>query len=76
MCYIYDTNGIIVRTMKNRSVAEHIRVYQEIFGYLEKRGLRTVIHKMDNECTQELKNMIIGWHKFQFVLVLINDNVL
>ena len=35
LCYIYDTNGIIVRPMKNRSVAEHIRVYQDIFGYLE-----------------------------------------
>ena len=28
VCYIYDTDGIIVRPMKNRSVAEHIRVYQ------------------------------------------------
>ena len=26
VCYIYDTNEIIVRPMKNRSVAEHIRV--------------------------------------------------
>ena len=31
VCYIYDTNGIIVRPMKNRSVAAHIRVYQDIF---------------------------------------------
>ena len=34
VCYIYDKNGIIVRPMKNRSVVEHIRVYNEIFGYL------------------------------------------
>ena len=34
VCYIYYTNGIIVRPMKNNYVAEHIRVYQEIFGYL------------------------------------------
>ena len=34
VCYIYDTNEIIVRPMKNRSVVEYIRVYQEIFGYL------------------------------------------
>ena len=34
VCYIYDTNVIIVRPMKNRSVDEHIWVYQEIFGYL------------------------------------------
>ena len=47
VCYIYDTNGIIVRPMKNRSVAEHIRVYNEIFGYLEKRLLSTAVHKID-----------------------------
>ena len=35
-CYIFYSNGIIVRPMKNRSVVEHIRVYNEIFGYLEK----------------------------------------
>ena len=52
VCYIFDTNGIIVRPMKNRSVAEHIRVYNEIFGYLEKWGLRPAVHKMDNECPQ------------------------
>ena len=52
VCYIFDTNGIVVRPMKNRSVAEHIRVYNEIFGYLEKLGLRPAVHKMDNECPQ------------------------
>ena len=49
--------------MKNRSVAEHIRVYNEIFGYLEKRGLRPAVHKMDNECPQELKDIIVHQHK-------------
>ena len=42
-CYIYYTNVIIVLPMKNRSVAEHIRVYNEIFGYLKKRGLRPAV---------------------------------
>ena len=65
VCYIYDTNGIIVRPMKNRSVAEHIRVYQDIFGYLEKWGLRPVVHKMDNECPQELKDIIVDQQKKQ-----------
>ena len=32
VCYIYDTNGIILRPMKYRSVAEHIRVYQDILA--------------------------------------------
>ena len=52
VCYIYDTNGIIVRPIKNLSVTEHIRVYKEIFGYLEKQGLRPAVHNMDNECPQ------------------------
>ena len=56
VCYTYDTNVIILRPMKNHSVTEHIRVYKEIFGYLEKRGLRPAVHKMDNECTQELND--------------------
>ena len=45
VCYIYDTNGIIVCSMKNRSVSEHIRVYQDIFSYLEKCGLRQAVRK-------------------------------
>ena len=45
VCYIYDTNGIIVCPMKNRSVAEHIPVYKEIFSYLEKRGLHPAVQK-------------------------------
>ena len=49
VCYIYDKNGIIARPMKNLSVTENIRVYQEIFGYLEKRGLCPAVHKMDNK---------------------------
>ena len=65
VCYIYDTNGIILLPMKNRSVAEHIRVYNEIFGYLEKRGLRPAVHKMDNECPQELKDIIVHQIKKQ-----------
>ena len=59
VCYIYDTNRIIVRPMKNRSVSEHIRVYQDIFSYLEKRGLCPAVHKMDNECPQALKDIIV-----------------
>ena len=49
--------------MKNRYVAEHIRVYNEIFDYLEKWGLRPAVHKMDNECPQELKDIIVHLKK-------------
>ena len=74
VCYIYDTNGIIVRPMKNRSVAEHIRVYQEIFSYSEKCELRPAVHKMDNECTQELKGIIVDEQKNKLELVPHHDH--
>ena len=59
--------------MKNRSVAEYIRVYQEIFGYLEKRGLRPAVNKMDNECTQALKEIIVDKQKNKLELVPPHD---
>ena len=69
VCYIYDTNGIIVRPMKNRSIAEHIRVYNDIFGYLEKRGLRPDVHNMENEGQQELKEIIVHQNKNKLELL-------
>ena len=60
--------------MKNRSVAEHIRVYQEIFGYLEKQGLRPAVHKMDNEYPQELKDIIVDQNKNKLELVPPHDH--
>ena len=74
VCYIYDTNGIIVRLMKKRSVTEHIRVYQEIFDYLEKLGTHPDVHKMDNECPQELKDIIVDQHKNKMELVTPHDH--
>ena len=74
VCYIYDTNGIIVRTKKNLSVAEHIRFYQDIFGYLEKQGLRPAVHKMENECPQELRDIIVDQHKNKMELVSTHDH--
>ena len=74
MCYIYDTNGIIVRPKKNRSVTEHIRVYKEIFGYLEKWGLRPAVHNMDNECPQGLKDIIVYQHRTKLELVTPHDH--
>ena len=63
VCYIYDTNGIILRPMKKYSGSEHIQVHQDIFSYLEKRGLHSDVHKKDNECPQALKEIIVYKHK-------------
>ena len=69
VCYIYDTNGIIVRPMKNRSTSEHIHVYTETFDFLQNKGLRPAIHKMDNECTQALRDIIVNVNKNKLQLV-------
>mgnify|MGYP004207324227 CR=1 FL=1 len=63
VCYIYDTNGIIVRPMKNRSTSEHIRVYTDIFDFLQNSGLRPAIYKMDNECQKALRDIIVNVKK-------------
>ena len=74
VCYIYVTNRIIVRPMKTRSVSEHIRVYQDIFRCLDKRGLRPAVHTMDNECPQALKDIIVDKHKNKLELVPPHDH--
>ena len=74
VCYIFDANGIIVRPMRNRSIAEHIRFYNEIFGYFEKQGQRPGVHKMDNECPQELKKIIVHQNKNRLELVPPHDH--
>lgn len=63
VCYLYDENIILVRTMKNLRAAEHCRVYNEIFTYLDKPGLRPSIHKMENEFSQELQTLIVDDNK-------------
>ena len=65
---------LLYAPFKKRSVAEHIRVYQDIFGYLEKRGLLPAVHKMDNECPQELKDIIVDKHKNKLELVPPHDH--
>ena len=74
VCYIYDTNVIILPPMKNRSVAEHIRVYQDIFGLLENWGLRPAVHNMDNDCPQKIKDIIVDQHKNKLELVPPHDH--
>ena len=66
--------ALLYALLKNRSVAEHIRVYNDIFGYLEKRGLRPAVQKMDNECPQELKDIIVHQNKNELELVPPHDH--
>ena len=62
--YVSDANTILVRSIKNRYKYDHFQVYNEIFIYLEKRGILPSIHKIDNECFQEVYALILYHKKF------------
>ena len=58
--YVYNCNAILARPMKNRSSKETIKVYKEIYRYLELRVMKPRLHKLDNEVSEALKEFIIG----------------
>ena len=74
VCYVHDNNSILVRPMKSRAEAEHLRVYKEIFKYLEKRGLRPMNHIMDNECSPAMMHLIVEEHQQKLQLVPSHDH--
>jgi hypothetical protein len=58
VAYAYGLNAIIVRPMKNRSDAEMIRVYCEVYEYLESKGFKPQFNVSDNECSKAIKAYI------------------
>ena len=58
--YVYNCNAILARPMKNRSIKETIKVYKEIYRYLELQGMKPHLHKLNNEVSDALKELIIG----------------
>lgn len=56
--YSYDPNSILVRPMKSREEKEFLRVHEEVIEYLEKRGLKPSIQRLDNEASKEYKQQI------------------
>ena len=74
VCYVHDSNSILVRPMKSRAEAEHIRVYKDIFQYLAARGLRPAHHTMDNECSPAMRRLIVEENQQKLQLVPPDDH--
>jgi len=74
VCYVDDANGILIRQMKNRSEAEQIWVYTDIFNHLVQRGLRPRVHRIDNECPQALRKAIVEDNNNKLDLVPLYDH--
>ena len=46
-------------TLKNRSKCEILKAFTNIIRYLEKRGLKPQLHRLDNEASATLKEFMI-----------------
>ena len=56
--YHYDINAIITEPMKNRSEGEINRAFQKIHDKLTKQGYTPKVHRIDNECSKSLKEIM------------------
>ena len=66
--YHYDSNAILFRPMKNRSDAEAVRCYKNIYTFLSERNCAPKLNIMDNEASRAVKRFITNTTaKYQLV---------
>ena len=56
--YHYDSNGIILRPMKNRSDIEAMQFYEDMYDYLKARNCKPKLNIMDNKASTAVKRYI------------------
>ena len=56
VAYEYDSNSILVEPVKNRSEAEHLRAYNNVYKYLTERGFTPEHQRLDNEASAAYKS--------------------
>ena len=71
--YHYDSNRILFMPMKNRSDAEAVRVYRELYQYLADRNCKPRLNIMDNEASAAVK-WVIQQATSSYQLVEPNDH--
>ena len=58
-----DSNAILVEPMKSRKDAEMIRAYKSLMKRLQRAGITVKKHVLDNEISNNMKNLIIDEYK-------------
>ena len=58
VAYVRDANAIIAKPLKNRSEANLVAAYAEIYDNLADRGLQPKIQICDNECPKTFKRFL------------------
>ena len=66
MCHV-DSDAAISEPMKNRTAKEMIRAYLVLVEQLHRAGFAPKKHILDNECSEELKEVIQGICRLQLV---------
>ena len=56
--YVYDTNTILVKSLKSKKETDLNKAYDEIYEELEKRNHTPIFHRVDNELSNENKNWL------------------
>ena len=66
VAYDYDSNSIMLRPHKNRLAPQLKEAIADIHHTLAKGGCKPQFHRLDNECSQELKEWFDTHHvKYQ-----------
>eukprot|EP00957_Ditylum_brightwellii_P023340 1762152-Ditylum_brightwellii.AAC.1 len=56
--YDYDGNNIMVEWIKNQSEDELIRAYKKLIKFYTLRGIKPIMHVMDNEASQAFQEEV------------------
>lgn len=56
--YDYDSNSIHAEPMRNKTSAEIVLSYGKVYNRLLNVGLKPQLHRLDNECSTELKEFM------------------
>ena len=57
--YHYDSNAILLKTLRNRSDIETLKAYKDLYYYPDARGLSPCLNTLDNEASTSVKQLII-----------------
>ena len=65
--YVYNVKALLYVPIKSRAKEELLRAYKKIYSYLEARGFKLKLHKLDNETSTDVEEFITAQQaKYQY----------
>ena len=69
-----DSNVIIARSLRTKSVLEQLENMQQVHQFLSSRDMYPKMHIIDNECPQSVKDCIKNYQNRYLFLVLLHKH--